>query len=546
MLNQPSNITPDEINGTGTVDATQDLTVRWKVSGSSAMTAYKIDILQNDTASTPVYSTGKVTLSTPFWGVNYAGVVQYYSVVIPSATLTGAGMTNGSEYKMLITQWWSADDSVQQMTASVFITRANPTLVLTAVDDPVSEKEYTFTATYSQAQGDAIRWVRWQIAYADDTENPFLDTGNIYGTGELQVSYDGFLTGVNYSVNCTVETANGIDISTGWNDFLVDYSLPQTTGTANACQIQNDCGVWVNWDQVGSADGYSIMRQAAGENRLIKIADVPATTGQIRDYSAKSGQTYTYYVFPTGAFAYLTTPMISDPLPVQYWFWAIIEAEPTGTENEYSVEKSYIFRYSVSEGAMNNNNAPQISQNFTRYPTRQGVNANYMTGTLTGYIGTIDHGAMTYADTAAQAQALFNLSTTTNALFLLDPKGNFRRIHTSAATSLQIDHKSKPMPQSMTVSWVEVGPTTNVHAIMYPGGDFYPVDRIIQTILQINTTTGALMWITPDDYAGTGSMLSIGTGPNNKGQLIQDNTGSFKPATLEINANQSLIATLSE
>lgn len=544
MLNQPSNITPDEINGTGTVDATQDLTVRWKVSGSSAMTAYKIDILQNDTASTPVYSTGKVTLSTPFWGVNYAGAVQYFSVDIPSATLTAAGMSNGNEYKLLITQWWSANDSVQQMTASVFITRANPTLVLSAIDDPLTDNEATFTATYAQAQGDSIKWVRWQIAYAndEDKETPFLDTGNIYGTGELQVDYDGFLAGTAYSVKCTVETANGIDITTGWNDFDVDYSLPSPLGDANACQVRGDAGVWVSWERNLSAEGYSIMRQKKGDPRLIKVADVSSTAGQIRDYSARSGETYTYYVFPTGSLVYLSEPMVTNDVAVQYWFWSIIEAEPTEIPNQFSVERTYIFRYSVSEGNMSNNNAPQISQNFTRFPTRQGVNANYISGTLSGYIGTIDKTSVEYSDTVDQAQALFNLSTTKNALFLLDPKGNFRRIHTAAATTLQIDHNKKPMPQSMTVSWVEVGPTDNVHAIMYPGGDFYPIDRVIFSTVEVNKNTGALMWTVPDGYDGTGSTLSIVNGA-----LVQNDAGSFLPATMSlIDSTKTLTATVSE
>ena len=539
MLNQPSNITPDEINGTGTVDISEDLTVSWRVSGNSAMTDYQIVFYENNAASTQVYTTGKVTLSTPFWGVNYAGIVQYFSVTIPSNTLTSAGMSNGNEYKMLITQWWSANDSVAQMAASVFITRATPTLVLGAIDDPLTDNEATFTATYSQAQGDTIKWVRWEIAYADEDgkENPFVDTGNIYGTGELQVSYDGFLTGTSYSVRCTVETANGVDITTDWNDFNVEYSLPAASGDATACQVQGDAGVWVSWERDINADGYTIMRKAQNENRLIKITDASSTAGQIRDYSAKSGQAYTYYIFPSGALAYLTQPMVTNEVVVQYWFWSIVEASTTAVSGEFSVERTYLFRYAVSESATNNNNAPQISQNFTRFPTRQGVNANYATGALTGYIGTIDRDSMTYSDSAAQAQAIFNLSTTTNALFLLDPKGNFRRIHTSAATSLQIDHAKRQMPQSMTVSWVEVGTTNNVHPVMYPGGDFYPIDRIIFSTIGVNTSSGALEWVVPDNYSGTGSMLTL----NNNGELVQDDSGSFLPATITLDSDTMVL-----
>ena len=543
MLFQPSNITPDEINGTGTVDVTENVAVSWLVNGNSPMTAYEIAFYQNDAESTAVWTTGKTTLGTPFWGVNYDGTVEFFTVTLSG--LSGHGLSNGTEYKMLITQWWSANDSVTQSTASIILARKKPTLTMTAIPEPLTDKEASFTATYSQAQGDAIKWVRWEIAYADDTENPFVDTGNIYGTGELQVDYDGFLTNTAYSVKCSVETENGVQATTGWTDFNVSYSLAAATGGASACQLANSSSVWVSWDRIESADGYSIMRQTVGENRLIKIADVAATTGQIRDYSARSGQAYIYYVFPEGSLAYLTEPMRTQVVSVQYWYWAIIEAEPVaGLKNTYSAIAGYYFKYGaggVAEGQFSNNNTPQISQNFTKYPTRQGASANYKTGTVSGYIGTISLPSVEYSDTIAQSEALFALSNTENALFLLDPKGHMMKIHTAAATTLQIDHKKKVMPQTVTISWVEIGSSENVHVIMYPGGDFYPIDRVILTALSLNIQTGAVTWTTPDDYAGTGSVLSI----NSDGALIQSPDGSFNAATMEIDrATGTVTATL--
>lgn len=360
MLFQPSNITPDEINGSGTVDVSQNVSVSWRVSGDSAMTAYQITLYTNDAASTQKYTTGKVTLATPFWGVNYAGEVQYFTATVSAAALSTAGVNNGTEYKMLITQWWSANDYVEQTTASIIVTRQAPTLTMAAIPNPVTEKEYSFTATYSQSSGDTIKWVRWQMAYADDEDNPFFDTGNIYGTGELRADYDGFLTGTTYAVKCTVETENGVEATTEWQEVNVSYSLPAASGNATACMVQGDSCVWVQWDMDLAADGYSIMRQKAGDSRLVKIADTGLTAGQLRDYSAKSGETYTYYIFPTGELSYLTAPMITQPLKVQYWFWSIVEAVPTGNLNEYSAQKSYIFRYNVNEGSISNNNSPSV------------------------------------------------------------------------------------------------------------------------------------------------------------------------------------------
>ena len=190
MLFQPTNIFPSSRGGlgNGTIDATKDLVVSWQVNGNSPMVAFRVVIYKNDTASTQVYSTGKLTDGTPFYGTNYAGNVQFFTYAISASTLSSAGITNGNEYKLVITQWWGSTDeqSVAQTSAAAFITRSTPMLTLDNVPDTMAARDYTFTANYEQAQGDTLNWIRWQIAFADDTANPFYDTQNIYGTAQLQ------------------------------------------------------------------------------------------------------------------------------------------------------------------------------------------------------------------------------------------------------------------------------------------------------------------------------------------------------------------------
>lgn len=257
MLFQPTNVTPSSLGelGNGTVDATQDLTVSWQVNGGSALVAFSITIYLNNSSSTQKYATGKITSGCPFYGTNYAGQTVFFSYTIPAATLSSAGITNGNEYKLVIRQWWNANDSVTQSSASAFITRATPTLTLTSIPSPVTSRSYTFTATYSQAQNDSLNWARWMLATSGNTGSPIYDSWNIYGTSDLQFTYDGLFQDITYSVRCMVQTESGITVDTGWTDFSVSYDVAEIAGAVVATKACNRSAVEVSWPLIKSIPG---------------------------------------------------------------------------------------------------------------------------------------------------------------------------------------------------------------------------------------------------------------------------------------------------
>lgn len=247
-LFMPTNITPSTLGalGNGTVDAAQDLTVSWQVDGQNAMTAFSIKIMANTAASAVLYDTGKRTDGCPFYGRDAMGSVVFFTYTIPKSALAGAGIVNGGTYKLLITQWWSATESVTQQSASVFVCRADPTLTIHSFTTPVAQKKMTWTADYAQAQGDAIIWARWMLAQAGNTEEPLYDTGNV-ATALLSFTYDGLFTGQEYAVRCQVETVNGVTADTGWQTFAVSYTAAEYTGDVTT-QIRSDLsGVLVTW-----------------------------------------------------------------------------------------------------------------------------------------------------------------------------------------------------------------------------------------------------------------------------------------------------------
>lgn len=539
MLFQPSNISPDEVNGSGTVDLTNGLNVSWRVSGDSAMTAYQITIYENTAASTQLYTTGEITLSTPFWGVNYAGVTQYYTAEIAADDLSAANVKNGSTYKLLIKQWWSDSDSIEQTTAAVFTGRAAPTVSISAIPAPLAQRFYTFEGTFSQEQGDALKWIRWEIASENadaEVDDVFYDTGYIYGTGELKVYYDGFVTGNYYDIRLTAETVNNEQATTGWVRFEVTYDLPESTTVATA-QLTGKGYVVVTWDRIELAMGYTIYRRDVNERTQVRLADVGVTTGELRDYCAISNKTYEYYVWPTGSFAYLTAPAVTNQITVCRNYWAFISATADET-GKYEATGMYFFRYGmdgITVAQFSNNSNPTFTQNFTKYPTRQVSSANYLTGSVTGLIGAIGT-TREYSDTISQADALRALSTTTDEIFMLDPKGHFLKVHTAAAITSTLDVSKRNMPQTLTVPWVEVGSVENVTIVVTPGGTLWAADAVIFTTLMINPDTGALEWTTPDEYE-YGSILSL----NDAGQLVQTTDNDYTPATITLDPDTGMV-----
>lgn len=539
MLFQPSNISPSEINNSGTVDLTQGLTISWQVNGDSPMTAYEIVFYLNDANSTQLYDTGKITLSTPFWGVNYAGQTQFFTATFSASALSANNIVNGNEYKFIITQWWSESDSTQQMTASLMLGRDTPTVSISSIASPLDGYSYSFTGTYSQAQGDALRWVQWQICEVDEDgnyETPFLNTGKIYGTGELRVDYSGFLNDTSYAIRLNVETESGVTASSDWVEFDVSYSVSPAEGQAIACQTK-DGDVLISWDQIIATKGYDVYRLTEGENVLEKIAEVDNSVGQLRDWSACSGSSYTYYIFPTGPLAYLSAPVVSNTVNVKFWLWNILEATENA-DGTYTALASYVFRYGrggVKEGSFSNNNNPNIVKNFTKYPTRQPETANYLSGSVSGFIGTVSLSKV-YSDSLAQVRALRNLSISQNALFLRDPEGHFIQIHTSQPVTVSIEHSNAVMPHTVSINWVEVGDTTGIKIINSPENSFYPTDEIVFTTITVDPESGLLLWTREEGYSD-GSTLAL-----TNGNLTQVVDAGYTKAELSIENVNELVA----
>lgn len=245
-LYQPSNITPSTFAGigAGVIDAADNISISWQVNGTSAMTGYTITVYENTTASRQVWEIDSTSAFQPFYGTDAQGNPVLF-VCEPGFTWASQGLSNGNSYKMKITQNWadgSTTKSVVQTSESVFITRAAPSLSVSPGSGTLSSVAQTFTASYSQAQGDAVSWVRWVLS--DASGNVLDDTGTVY-TGVLSYSYDGFFTGQTYSLRCTVQTSSGAEVSVV-TEYAVSYeTAEQAGGISLSCNP--DDSVTLSW-----------------------------------------------------------------------------------------------------------------------------------------------------------------------------------------------------------------------------------------------------------------------------------------------------------
>lgn len=278
-LFQASDISPDILTNTGSVDLTRDLTVGWQINGQSPLTAYMIEIYLNDSGSTLKYSTGKVTATAPVYGRSADGSVNYfYAEKIPASELKAAGIVNGyvSGYKLVITQY-SGSESVRQTSPAVFFGYGEPAVAINPIQNPLTSRTAEFTATYTQAQGDPILWIRWVIAELSEGKEPIYDSGYIFGTAELKCSYDGFFTGNDYQIRCTVLTESGMSADSGWETFSVSYPLAETSGSVRAARLAWENCVTLEWSVIG----YLIGRSSGTPTESNGTLYIPAGTSTI-------------------------------------------------------------------------------------------------------------------------------------------------------------------------------------------------------------------------------------------------------------------------
>jgi hypothetical protein len=225
----PSFLTPSNSG----IDASVDQTFSWQFNGTT-QTDYQLVIY--DLNNLLIYDSLKVTSGTS-------------SHTVPTATLT-----NGNKYKWRVTVWENTASATSKWV--VFETYSAPSVTMDAIPSPLNKQNYTFTATYSQAQSISLKNFRF-ILY-DGNKVELFSSDWVF---ETTVSYEmvGLDNYTSYYVEFQITTQNNMTATTGLVSIYTTYDIPDTIPDINLTPLPDQGSIQLDWANIkqifGTANG---------------------------------------------------------------------------------------------------------------------------------------------------------------------------------------------------------------------------------------------------------------------------------------------------
>lgn len=269
MLYEPTNIIPSTITQTGTIASADNVNIEWQVNGNSPMSAFQIDVYQNNYNSTFVYSTKRISQTSedssalPFYGKDRNGNNVTFIFSPRNTAWTSYGLTDGNSYKYKITQWYPANNNtvaiVLQQNLSVngkyyfsdFVNGTTKYFYFTVIDNRLMVSGSTIY--YSITDG---------MAFVLSSANEYSEIS--IGVQATQPSGFSLLNGTptigNYGYSITTQNSFSTIITRttptlSINTFTTPVATAIMTFSAGYAQAQGDNVKWVQWQLAKVQDG---------------------------------------------------------------------------------------------------------------------------------------------------------------------------------------------------------------------------------------------------------------------------------------------------
>jgi hypothetical protein len=190
-----------------------------------------------------LYNSGVTTLSP----VKYDKDTLYHTV--------SAFNNNGYVNKWTLTTWETSTSATPTVSRETpFYAYSNPTATFDSIPDPITTKSHEFTVAYTQSQSVPLK--KWKMIWRNDSGDILEETDYSFRSSIIN-TFDGFVDGESYTVECIIENQYGVIISTGEQSFTVEYAAPTTNIVATATLLEESSAIQIDWSSPTQVIGYT-------------------------------------------------------------------------------------------------------------------------------------------------------------------------------------------------------------------------------------------------------------------------------------------------
>jgi hypothetical protein len=246
MLYKPSNMLPSAFGGLGSevIDASVENDFSMTINGNAFVNAYQLIIYENTEASTSVYDTGVVELSTPFAPSLPSGRKQTFTVTVPTNNPSDTPHTHmandyANAYKWVISLWETYTSGTPTLTKITSDENVAVARTPAAFDIDVATAPATITSRYNQWKAtlsgiSPIMQFNWKLYEVVDGVNELIyDTGWIFQAPQVWFEYSGLVSGKTYSVQAQAITQDGVTYTTTLATSAVTYDTLTSSGATS-------------------------------------------------------------------------------------------------------------------------------------------------------------------------------------------------------------------------------------------------------------------------------------------------------------------------
>lgn len=336
-----------------------------------------------------------------------------------------------------------------------------------------------FTASYSQPQNLPLKYynITMQKKTDSDVYHTIAQTENIYS---VDIKYDfvddydfagigGNDTTRKYRFIVNTVSQDGVMIS----GVSSDITAPERTNTdiIDSISVNSNMSynaIYVDWTVTQQVyRNYRVYRIDADENygvnpQKLLVADIRSSTGFF-DMTASTQKRYKYMVVPYNGWVLSSTEIdnavLSDVAIVNKSGYSITAITDSGKDVNgkpfYLIGDTWIFTADIDNTTVTQNTDKTLHVGFGRYSSITSTNVNYMTGSVSGMLGTIDCSGKKFDDGIKVVEAWRDFITQNCQFILRSQKGDVWIVNITDNPTTEYDEKTANIPTRFNFSWAE-------------------------------------------------------------------------------------------